>query len=49
MGIARYVFQNCIKQPLLFMLVVSCGYVFAGSFTDSRYGERYLTIKIGKS
>ena len=49
MGIARYVFQNCIKQPLLFMLAVSCAYVFAGSFTDSRDGERYPTIKIGKS
>ena len=49
MRIARYVFQNCIKQPLLFMLAVSCAYVFAGSFTDSRDGERYPTIKIGKS
>ncbi|PBC66545.1 uncharacterized protein (TIGR02145 family) [Fibrobacter sp. UWS1] len=49
MGIARYVFQNCIKQPLLFMLVVSCACVYAGSFTGSRDGERYPTIKIGKS
>ncbi len=49
MGIARYVFQNCIKQPLLFMLAVSCAYVFAGSFTDSRDGEHYATVKIGRS
>lgn len=49
MGIARYVFRNCIKQPLFFMLVASYAYVFAGSFTDSRDGERYPTITIGKS
>ena len=49
MGMIWYVFRNDIKPPLLFMLVVSCACVYAGSFTDSRDGEHYTTVKIGRS
>ena len=48
MGIIRCAFRNGIELPLLFMLTVSCACVYAGSFADSRDGEHYTTVKIGR-
>ena len=41
--------QIQLKRAFVFALFIAYVCVFAGSFTDSRDGERYPTVKIGKS
>lgn len=49
MGSISQKFEKCIKNALLFMFFVVEACAFAGSFTDSRDGEFYTTVKIGRT
>lgn len=42
-------FQTQVKIFFVFTLFIAFASTFAGSFTDSRDGEQYSTVKIGKS